>query len=125
VAQSNYDKLRDLEWLVGEWNAERDGVSLKMKAEWVQDRNFISCKYDVKKANGTEAIDMQVIGWILGFSNRCLGALIQVEDLDTGVGSNVVPIGILIQLEWSEMAALPSLRMCCRISVPAVSIGIL
>jgi uncharacterized protein (TIGR02246 family) len=63
VATSNYDYLRQFDWLIGEWSAESGSTSVHMKAEWVPSKNFILCKYETKKADGGQSVDMQIIGW--------------------------------------------------------------
>ncbi len=63
VAQSNYDHLRALAWLIGEWSAEKDGGSVHMKAEWAPSKNFIQCKFETQKPGEPQRIDSQVIGW--------------------------------------------------------------
>lgn len=55
--------LKNLEWLVGDWHAEKDGTSVKMQADWVPSHNFLCCKYIIKKGNEAPQIEMQVIGW--------------------------------------------------------------
>lgn len=56
--------LGDLSWLVGEWSAEQNGGSVRMKAEWAANKNFITCQYEVKKsAEATPLESRQVIGW--------------------------------------------------------------
>lgn len=65
AAQPNAENnLRELSWLIGKWSAERNGGWVHMTAEWAADKNFITCKYEVKKsANSPEIDSRQVIGW--------------------------------------------------------------
>ncbi|MBU6454833.1 MAG: SgcJ/EcaC family oxidoreductase [Cyanobacteria bacterium REEB67] len=63
TASSNYDHLKQLDWIIGEWSAQNGNASVHMRAEWMPNKNFIVCKYDTKKANGATSIDMQIIGW--------------------------------------------------------------
>ena len=62
-ATSSYDYLRQMEWLVGEWTAQNNGVTVHMRAEWLPNKNFILCRYETKKASGPNIVDIQVIGW--------------------------------------------------------------
>lgn len=62
-ARTNYDYLRQLSWLIGDWEAERQGASVHMKAEWRGNRNFIFCTYESKKPGQEVQIDTQLIGW--------------------------------------------------------------
>jgi len=60
----NANPLSSLGWLIGEWSAERDGKSVKMKAEWAANDKFISCKYESKIAPDAPVVESrQVIGW--------------------------------------------------------------
>jgi len=63
VSTSNYDYLRQLDWIIGEWDAKGANATVHLKAEWVPSKNFIICKYETKKADGSTSVDMQVIGW--------------------------------------------------------------
>jgi uncharacterized protein (TIGR02246 family) len=60
---SNYEHLRDLEWLVGNWTVKADGKVLDMSCEWTAKRSFLLRKYSVKGADGTTKAGVQIIGW--------------------------------------------------------------
>lgn len=61
---STANPLQDLNWLIGEWKAERDGRSVKMKAEWTTNNKFITCNFETKQtASDTPRESRQVIGW--------------------------------------------------------------
>jgi uncharacterized protein (TIGR02246 family) len=84
TAPSNYDHLRDLEWLVGNWAAKGSaGQSLELSCEWTAKRNFLTRRYTAKGADGTVRTGMQIIGWdpVLG------GVRSWVFDSDGGFGS--------------------------------------
>jgi hypothetical protein len=55
--------LQPLEWLVGNWSADRDGASVTMNAEWVPSKNFIMCKFETQKPGGAKQTEVQIIGW--------------------------------------------------------------
>jgi uncharacterized protein (TIGR02246 family) len=55
--------LASLDWLVGDWVAERNGGSVRMKAEWTSNRNFIRCQYEINKPGQPAEVDYQFIGW--------------------------------------------------------------
>lgn len=63
VAQSSYDHLRELGWLIGDWSAEKNGATVRMKAEWAPSKNFIQCRFETRRPGEPEQIDSQVIGW--------------------------------------------------------------
>jgi uncharacterized protein (TIGR02246 family) len=52
--------LRDLEWLIGTWEAKRDGVTVTSKYEWTANKSFIRCTFTVKKGAETHT-GMQMI----------------------------------------------------------------
>ncbi len=60
---SNYDHLRDLEWLVGNWTATMHGHTLQLSCEWTAKRNFLLRKYTVKGADDATKTGVQIIGW--------------------------------------------------------------
>lgn len=55
--------LSKLDWLVGEWEAKRDGGEVRMKAEWAPSKNFIYCTYRITRAGSPELKETQIIGW--------------------------------------------------------------
>ncbi len=80
---SNYEHLRDLEWLVGNWTATSDGKKLELACEWTGKRNFLIRRYTLTGAAGGTRTGTQVIGWdpVLG------GVRSWVFDSDCGFGS--------------------------------------
>jgi uncharacterized protein (TIGR02246 family) len=80
---SNYDRLRDLEWLVGDWMAKNGGRTLEMNCEWAENRNFLFRRYSLKETDGASRTGLQVIGW-----DPVLGAVRSwAFDSDGGFGS--------------------------------------
>jgi len=63
ASHATFNPLQSLDWMIGDWSVERDGASVNMKAEWVPSRNFIFCRYEIKKADDPQKIETQVIGW--------------------------------------------------------------
>jgi uncharacterized protein (TIGR02246 family) len=53
--------LRDLEWLIGSWEAKRDGVVVTTKYEWTKNKTFIRCQFSITK-DGETHTGMQMIG---------------------------------------------------------------
>jgi uncharacterized protein (TIGR02246 family) len=52
--------LKDLQWLVGDWEGEKGGVS--MTARWALNRAFMQMEYKIKEADGEMHV-MQLIGF--------------------------------------------------------------
>ncbi len=55
--------IKDLDWLVGKWSAERDGNTVQLTAQWLPNKNFINCTYEIHKVNQPVQMDYQIIGW--------------------------------------------------------------
>jgi len=53
--------VRDLEWLIGSWEAKRDGMVAATKYEWTANKSFIRCRFSVTK-DGETSTGMQMIG---------------------------------------------------------------
>jgi len=81
----NNDYLKDLEWLVGDWAMEGKEGGLRIKFEWMAQRNFIKNTFIVKKGEGTELTGGQIIGW-----NPKLGRIVSWHfDAQGGFGNDV------------------------------------
>jgi uncharacterized protein (TIGR02246 family) len=57
------DAVNELGWLIGKWKAERNGAWAQMTSEWMQNKNFISCKFEINKPGQPVQTDFQIIGW--------------------------------------------------------------
>jgi uncharacterized protein (TIGR02246 family) len=53
--------LRDLEWLVGTWEAKNNGVVVSSRYEWAASKSFIRCDFSIKQEGKTLA-GMQMFG---------------------------------------------------------------
>lgn len=53
--------LRDLEWLIGEWQAQRDDLAVSAKYEWIGNKAFIRGNITTRQKDRTISA-MQVIG---------------------------------------------------------------
>jgi uncharacterized protein (TIGR02246 family) len=62
-SSSNYERLRSLEWLVGNWTSRSGDRSLEFSCEWTAKRNFLLRKYVLKGPDNAAKTGMQVIGW--------------------------------------------------------------
>jgi uncharacterized protein (TIGR02246 family) len=57
------EALKDLDWLIGSWKAERNGSSVRMTAEWAANKRFIHCTYEIQKPGEPLQKDIQIIGY--------------------------------------------------------------
>jgi uncharacterized protein (TIGR02246 family) len=53
--------LRDLEWLIGTWEAKRGGATVTTTYEWTANKSFIRCRFSVTRDGRTSA-GVQMIG---------------------------------------------------------------
>jgi uncharacterized protein (TIGR02246 family) len=62
---SNYDHLKELEWMVGCWIDRDDdaGVTVQTDCEWTKNKNFITRSFAVAVRNEVNLAGMQIIGW--------------------------------------------------------------
>jgi uncharacterized protein (TIGR02246 family) len=64
VAPSNYENLRDLEWVVGDWlDASPDSEPARVSFSWSPDQNFIISTRTVETKEGVMDRGTQWIGW--------------------------------------------------------------
>ena len=63
VSASNEDYLKDLEWLIGDWNVDAKVQGLRIKFEWMAQRNFIKNTYTLTKDGQATLTGGQIIGW--------------------------------------------------------------
>jgi uncharacterized protein (TIGR02246 family) len=63
VSSSNYEQLRSLEWLVGNWASKNGDRSLEFSCEWTAKRSFLLRKYVLKGADNAAKTGIEVIGW--------------------------------------------------------------
>jgi uncharacterized protein (TIGR02246 family) len=66
TADSNYKRLKELEWLIGDWSAEskEKEATVALSARWIKDKNFIEQNYSIKTKDDDEKLSVTVIiGW--------------------------------------------------------------
>jgi hypothetical protein len=60
---SNYDQLKDLEWLVGKWVDQDDAASVITECHWSRNENFLVRSFAVQMGDAIDLSGMQLIGW--------------------------------------------------------------
>lgn len=63
VFRSNYQHLKDLEWMIGSWVDEDDQSRIESNAKWTKNQNFISQTFTVLVPGETDLSGIQLIGW--------------------------------------------------------------
>lgn len=57
------DDLADLEWLIGDWTAEENGVRTESKCRWIVNKKFVERSYMTTQVDGNLTTGLQIIGW--------------------------------------------------------------
>ena len=60
---SHYEKLKPLEWLVGEWVDESEDHRVEFKTNFTTNRNFITRAYTVYTDGEVSTSGLEMIGW--------------------------------------------------------------
>ncbi|HSQ54514.1 MAG TPA: SgcJ/EcaC family oxidoreductase [Gemmata sp.] len=53
--------IRDLEWLIGTWEAKQNGINVTTTYEWTANKSFIRCHFSISK-DGEKSAGMQMFG---------------------------------------------------------------
>ncbi len=63
VAPSNFDRLQELEWMVGSWTRESEESNVEASCRWTTNQNFLLQTYRVTSSEGGILEVSQIIGW--------------------------------------------------------------
>lgn len=78
------DHLKELEWLIGEWKPEAKDQPLRIKFEWMAQKNFIKNTFVTAKEGEESLTGGQIIGW-----NPKLGRIVSWHfDAQGGFGND-------------------------------------
>ena len=61
--QSNYERLQQLEWMIGEWVDADDNATVETSCQWTKNQNFITRSFRVYVEDRVDLEGTQVIGW--------------------------------------------------------------
>jgi uncharacterized protein (TIGR02246 family) len=62
-APSNYEHLKELEWLIGEWVDDSESADVETLAQWTKNKSFITLSFRVQFEGHPALEGTQVIGW--------------------------------------------------------------
>jgi uncharacterized protein (TIGR02246 family) len=62
-ALSPHDRLKELEWMIGEWVDESDAAVIFTTCRWSEDQNFLLRRYSVQIQGKIGSTGTQRIGW--------------------------------------------------------------
>jgi uncharacterized protein (TIGR02246 family) len=60
---SNFEALKQLDWLIGDWTSEGKTSSVTMSCKWTKNRNFLVVDMVVKLKDQDDLTLTQMIGW--------------------------------------------------------------
>jgi hypothetical protein len=62
---SNYEHLKDLEWMIGSWvdSNEENDAAIQTDCSWTKNKNFITRSFAVVIGGEVDMSGMQIIGW--------------------------------------------------------------
>ena len=63
IGTSNYEHLKELNWLVGSWQDTDDNSDIDLKFRWSINKNYLIEQFTVKVLDRDEMEGLQVIGW--------------------------------------------------------------
>ncbi len=60
---SGMTDVADLEFLIGVWTAEENGIHTESNCKWICNKRFVERKYTATQLDGTSSTGLQIIGW--------------------------------------------------------------
>lgn len=63
VAPSNYDHLKDLEWMIGTWVDQDEINRIETNCQWTRNQNFMVRWFTVSVRDRVDMAGLQIIGW--------------------------------------------------------------
>jgi uncharacterized protein (TIGR02246 family) len=60
---SNYEHLKELEWMIGSWIDKDDNATIQTDCEWTKNRNFMTRSFAVAIGDQVRTSGMQIVGW--------------------------------------------------------------
>jgi uncharacterized protein (TIGR02246 family) len=63
VVKSNYEQLKELEWMIGTWVDQDEQARIETTCKWTKNRNFITRMFSLTVRDRIEVSGMQIVGW--------------------------------------------------------------
>jgi uncharacterized protein (TIGR02246 family) len=63
VVTTNYEKLKDLEWMIGTWVDEDEVNRIETTCQWTKNQNFITRAFTISVRDRIDMAGIQFVGW--------------------------------------------------------------
>jgi uncharacterized protein (TIGR02246 family) len=63
VMRSNYERLKDLDWMIGTWVDQDENSRVDMTCKWTKNQSFITRSFTASIGDRIDISGMQIIGW--------------------------------------------------------------
>ncbi len=63
VFRSNYQHLKDLEWMIGTWVDQDGSATIETTSQWSKNQNFIARKFSASVDGVADLSGVQIMGW--------------------------------------------------------------
>jgi uncharacterized protein (TIGR02246 family) len=63
IAHSNYEHLKELEWMVGTWVDQDEQSTIETTCHWAKNQNFLIRSFSVQVRDRIRLSGMQIVGW--------------------------------------------------------------
>jgi len=63
VVQSNYEHLKELEWMVGTWIDQDERSTIETDCHWAKNQNFLIRSFAISSGDRINLSGMQIVGW--------------------------------------------------------------
>ncbi len=60
---SHYEQLKDLEWMIGNWEDKDGGDVIKTQCQWTRNKNYIMRAFTASVEDRVNLTGMQFVGW--------------------------------------------------------------
>jgi uncharacterized protein (TIGR02246 family) len=60
---SNYEHLKELEWMIGSWVDKDEDATIQTDCEWTKNRNFMTRSFAIVIGDEVNRSGMQIVGW--------------------------------------------------------------
>lgn len=63
VVTSNYERLKELEWMIGTWVDEDDNSRIETTCQWTKNQNFMLRAFSMTIRDRIALAGLQIVGW--------------------------------------------------------------